>query len=106
VNELVIAFLANEVRLMSERLLEALYLPTEQRVLRRLSDVARLYEPDADGHVQVPLTQEQVAGLAGTSRATVNDVLGEAQARGLVQLRRGTIRILDPAALVERARRP
>jgi CRP-like cAMP-binding protein len=65
-----------------------------------------LYEPDADGHVDVPLTQEQVAGLAGTSRATVNDVLGEAQERGLVQLRRGTIRILDPAALVERARRP
>jgi CRP-like cAMP-binding protein len=104
VNELVIGFLANEVRMLNERLLEALYVPVERRVLRRLSELASLYGQDADGEVEIPLTQEELAGLAGTSRATVNAVLGEAQKRGLVELRRGKTRILDPDELARRAR--
>ena len=103
VNELLIGFLSNEVRLMNERLLEALYVPAERRVLRRLSELARLYGQDADGLVEIPLTQEELAGLAGTSRATVNTVLGEAQKRGLVELQRGKTRILDPDQLTRRA---
>jgi hypothetical protein len=34
---------------MNERLLEALYLPVERRVLRRLSELAQLYRGAADG---------------------------------------------------------
>ena len=63
VTELVIGFLANEVRMLNERLLEALYVPVERRVLRRLNELARLYGEDADGHVEIPLTQEELAGL-------------------------------------------
>ena len=103
VNELLIGFLSNEVRLLNERLLEALYVPAERRVLRRLSELAHLYGQDADGQVEIPLTQEELAGLAGTSRATVNTVLGEAQKRGLVELQRGKTRILDPDQLARRA---
>lgn len=104
VNELLIGFLANEVRMLNERLLEALYVPVERRVLRRLNELARLYGRDADAHVEIPLTQEELAGLAGSSRATVNSVLRDAQARGLVELRRGKTRILDPEQLARRAR--
>jgi CRP/FNR family transcriptional regulator, cyclic AMP receptor protein len=104
VNELVIGFLASEVRVLNERLLEALYVPVERRVLRRLSELARLYDQGADGLVEIPLTQEELAGLAGTSRATVNAVLGDVQKRGLVELRRGKTRILDPDQLARRAR--
>jgi CRP/FNR family cyclic AMP-dependent transcriptional regulator len=104
VNELVIGFLTSEVRMLNERLLEALYMPAERRVLRRLNELARLYGQDADGQVEIPLTQEELAGLAGTSRATVNTVLGDAQKRGLVELRRGKTRILDPDELARRAR--
>lgn len=104
VNEFLIRLLGTEVRIMNERLLEALYLPVERRVLRRLSELTRLYPADADEVVQIPLTQEQLAGLAGTSRATVNAVLGDAQARGLVELRRGKVRIVDRAGLAARAR--
>ena len=104
VNDLLITLLAAEVRRMNERLLEALYLPAERRVLRRLSELAELYGGSADGAVEIPLTQEELAGLAGTSRATVNGVLGDAQTRGLVELRRGKVTIVDRDALAARAR--
>jgi CRP-like cAMP-binding protein len=104
VNELVIAFLASEVRMLNERLLEALYVPVERRVMRRLSELARLYKPDADGHIEIPLTHEELAGLAGSTRATVTTVLGDAQKRGLLELRRGKTRILDAEELARRAR--
>jgi CRP-like cAMP-binding protein len=89
VSELIIGFLANEVRMLNERLLEALYLPVEQRVLRRLNELASLYAHADDDQVEVPLTQEELAGLAGSTRATVNTVLRDAQRRGLVELARG-----------------
>jgi CRP-like cAMP-binding protein len=104
VTDLVIAFLANEVRLLNERLLEALYVPVERRVLRRLSELAPHYKPDADGHIEIPLTHEELAGLAGSTRATVTTVLGDAQRRGLIELARGKTRILDPEELARRAR--
>ena len=44
------------------------------------------------------LTQEDIAGLAGTSRATTNRVLREAAARG-VRLERGRTVVLDVSAL-------
>ena len=55
------------------------------RVLRRLSELSALYV--ARDSV-IPLTQEQLAEMAGTSRATVNRVLREQQERGTVELRR------------------
>jgi len=105
VTEIVIAFLANEIRMLNERLLEALYLPVEQRVLRRLDELARLYGPGTDGTPEIPLTQEEIADLAGTSRATVNAVLREAQERGLVRLSRGHVHILGPDSLARPTRR-
>ncbi len=106
VTEVLIAVLADEVRTVNERLLEALYVPVERRVLRRLDELARVYAPRADGPAEIPLTQEEIAGLAGTSRATVNAVLGDAQERGLVKLGRGTVYVLDRDGLAQRAARP
>ena len=103
VNEFLISLLAAEVSSMNERLLEALYLPVERRVLRRLIELAQMYQRGADEVVEIPLTQEEVAGLAGTSRATVNAVLGDAQSRGLLELRRGRVTIVDGARLAARA---
>jgi CRP/FNR family transcriptional regulator, cyclic AMP receptor protein len=51
----------------------------------------------------VPLTQEDIAGLAGTSRATVNRVLREEERRGTVELRRGKTVVLNFDELVRRA---
>src|SRR4051794_26776106 len=88
--------LALRVRRLSELLVEAHYEPADTRVLRRVAQLSR------DGGV-VPLTQEEISNLAGTSRATVNRVLRDAQARGELELRRGRITVLDGARLAERA---
>ncbi|HET6551599.1 MAG TPA: Crp/Fnr family transcriptional regulator [Solirubrobacter sp.] len=87
--------LALQVRRLSELLLEAHYVAADRRVLRRLAALG--------GGGVVPLTQEEISNLAGTSRATVNRVLREAQARGELALRRGRIEVLDATALAARA---
>jgi CRP/FNR family cyclic AMP-dependent transcriptional regulator len=100
VTDVLVAFLANEVRRQNQLLVEALYLPAETRVLRRLIDLATAYE----GRDEIPLTQDELAELAGTSRATVNGVLGQEQGRGAIELRRGRIVIVDEEQLRRRAR--
>ena len=88
---------------MNERLLEALYVPVEKRVRRRLIELAALY-PSGEGEALITLTQESLAELAGASRATVNQVLREEEKCGLIELRRGSTRVLDVESLRERAR--
>ena len=96
------AFLVNEIRRLNERLLEALYLPVDQRVRRRLVELAGLYGDGGAGPVTVPLTQEVIAELAGATRPTVNQVLRDEEKRGTIALTRGRIGILDVSQLVQR----
>ena len=98
------AFLVNEVRVLNERLLEALYLPVDKRVRRRLLELAELYGNGKEGPVTVPLTQEVIAELSGAGRPTVNQVLREEEKRGTIELERGRTRILDVSGLARRAR--
>jgi CRP-like cAMP-binding protein len=95
-------FLTREVRSMDERLLEALYLPVETRVVRRLAELAELYREDGGGAI-VRLPQEVVAELSGATRPTVNQVLRGLQEQGLVELGRSRIEIADVGALRVRA---
>jgi len=101
VDRVLIAFLSAEVRRQNELLLEALYIPVERRVLRRLVELSGSYAM-RDG--EIPLTQEQLAELAGTSRATVNKVLRDEQGRGTVELSRGKTLVLQPDEIARRAR--
>jgi CRP-like cAMP-binding protein len=102
VNRVLVAVLAVEVRRMNELIVEAFYVGAEQRVLRRLRDLAAVYGDDSDA-VTIPLTQEDLAGLAGTSRATVNRALREEESRGTVKLGRGKTTVLDLDELRRRA---
>lgn len=97
------AILAARLRRVNTHLLEALYVPADKRVLRRLLELAGLYAPGG-GEARVPLRQEDLASIAGTSRATVNRVLREEEARGSVRLERGRTIVLDRAALEKRGR--
>jgi CRP-like cAMP-binding protein len=103
VNEVLARLLAQRLRRLDELYVEALFVPAETRVLRRLHELARLYGDGAPG-ATVPLSQQDIATLAGTSRATVNRVLRAEVARGVVELTRGRTRIVDPEALARRAR--
>ena len=77
----------------SSRLVEALYTPVHLRVRARLRDLARIYGGSEGEPITIPLSQEDLAGLAGTTRETVNRVLQDEQERGTVTLARRRITI-------------
>ena len=103
VNEVLVRLLAARVRRMNDLYIEALFTSAEIRILRRLHELTALYGQGAAGTV-IPLSQQEIAGLAATSRATVNRVLRAEAARGTVDLRRGQATILDPVSLARRAK--
>ncbi|WP_020389490.1 Crp/Fnr family transcriptional regulator [Kribbella catacumbae] len=100
IDQVLIDLLADYVRRLSEHLVEALYLPADKRVARRLLDLAGTYGDEPE----IPLTQEDLANLAGTSRATVNRVLGEFERDGVLVVARGRVTVLDALSLAKTAR--
>jgi CRP-like cAMP-binding protein len=104
VDAVLLALLARRNRAIALRLTEALYVGAETRVLRRLLDIAETYAQPGAAEVVVPLTQDDLAGLGGTTRETVNRVLRREVERGILTLARGRITIVDRAALAQRAR--
>ena len=92
------------MRRLSHALLEALYVPVEKRVLRRLGDLLALYRDGAADTVTIPLTQEDLAELAGTTRPTANKVLKAVEEAGAVRIARGRIDVLNADELARRAR--
>jgi len=79
--------------------------PAERRVLRRLLDLCQLYGGDGQ-HIVIPVTQEMLASLAGTTRPTANQVLGRLAASELVEVSRGQIVVLNRGELHRRAGHP
>lgn len=99
VDDILIRHLATQVRRLSDQVTESLYVSAEKRVLRRLLEVETMW-----GGGIVPLTQEDLATMAGTARPTANRVLQAAAADGLVSLGRAKVEVLDRAGLEQRAR--
>jgi CRP-like cAMP-binding protein len=94
--------LVSEVRRLAVQLLDALYVPVEKRVWRRLAELAEVF---SDGeNVTIPLTQEELAQVVGTTRPTMNRLLRESEAAGIVQVSRRRVEVTDLAALSRRAR--
>jgi CRP-like cAMP-binding protein len=106
VDQFVVDVLVATLRRVDALLLEALYAPVELRVVRRLLDLTRLYGREAPGPhgIEIALTQQDLAELAGTSRATANRVLRDLELAGAVTLTRNRIHVSDPSALQKRAR--
>jgi len=102
VDEVLVRVLAEHVAFLSERLVEAYTIDAEARVARRVLELARVY--GGAPPVVIPLIQEDLAALAGTSRATVNRVLRDAERRGLVQVGRGRTVLVDPDGFARLAR--
>jgi CRP-like cAMP-binding protein len=101
VKDVLLRLLAEQLRRASDRIVEAHYTDAETRVRRRVCELAESYR-DGDGEPVVPLTQEDLAAMAGTSRATVNRVLREEEKRGSVALERGRVTLLDAEGLGRR----
>ena len=102
VDEVLVRVLAEHVAFLSERLVEAYTVDAEARVARRVLELGRVY--GGKPPIVIPLIQEDLAALAGTSRATVNRVLREAERRGLVEVGRGKTVLVDPDGFARLAR--
>ena len=102
---LLVTALAARIEQLSDRLLDVLYVGLDRRLYRVLLDLARIY---GDGAVplSIPLTQDQVAGLVGGTRPSVNQALQKLSGQGIVELQRGRIVIRDVAALLRKASIP
>ena len=55
-------------------MLDALYVDVETRLFRRLVDLIHVYDTGAD-RITIPLTQEDLATIVGTTRPTANRFL-------------------------------
>jgi CRP-like cAMP-binding protein len=99
VDNVIMHALAAEVRRLAAALTEALYVPADKRVVRRVVDAATVFGAPGEPAGLVPLTQEEIAQLAGVTRSTANRVLRRAEGRGLVKIGRGRVEILDHAGL-------
>lgn len=105
VEHFLVEVLAAQVRRLTTHLMEALYVPAEQRTLRRLLSLLGKYR--GSGAVMVvPITQEDLASMAGTTRPTVNRVLRAMEMAGALRLYRGRIEIVSLDALRRRASAP
>jgi CRP/FNR family transcriptional regulator, cyclic AMP receptor protein len=98
-----VGILAAQLRRLSSRVVEALYVSAETRVLRRLADLAAVYDRGDGGPVTIPLTQEVIATMAGTTRPTLNKVLQQATALQLVSVGRGAVTVVDVCGLRRQA---
>jgi CRP/FNR family transcriptional regulator, cyclic AMP receptor protein len=98
VSDVLVRLLSARVRQLNNRLMEAMYVPVDVRLLRRVLELVDVYGE------AITLTQEDLAGLAGATRATVNRVLRREQAFGTVLLSRGQLKVLDRTTLARRAR--
>jgi len=103
VTDVLVGILVARVRELSERLTEALFVGADVRVRRRLLSLAEHFR-DGPGAPVIPLGQEELAELAGTTRATVNRVLRDEQERGTVRLGRSKVTLVDTDGLAKRAR--
>jgi len=102
IDRFLVDLLARRVEKLNTLLTETLFVPAERRVLRRLLELCELYPADGQGIV-IPVTQEMLASLAGTTRPTANQVLRRLVAAGMVTVSRSQIVVLDRTGLRQRA---
>ena len=95
----VVELLARRLRNMDNALADAVFLDVTGRTAKRLLELAG----EAD-EFQLPVTQEELAGLVGASRERVNKALASFIRLGWVEQRDRRYRITDREQLSRRAR--
>jgi CRP/FNR family cyclic AMP-dependent transcriptional regulator len=102
IDRFLLEMVVHELRRLSAQLVEVMFVPVDKRIRRRLAELAELFGGEAP--VTIPLTQEGLAQLTGTTRPTANRILQAAQEAGLVRVSRGRIEVLDIQKLERLAR--
>ena len=91
--------LAIRVRNLSERFTELAFESVQRRCGRRIVELADEFAAAGENGAIIPLTQEDLAGIVGATRPTVNQVIGELANDRLILVRRGAIEVPDRARL-------
>lgn len=104
VGRVLIEALVTEVRRLAVQLVDALYIPIEKRVWRRLLELTQVFEEREAATTAIPLTQEELAQVVGTTRPTLNRLLRDGEQAGILRIGRGRLEVLDRDALARRAR--
>ena len=108
VDRLLIGVLAQMVDRLTRQVAELTEIPGTVRIYRRIVALAELYGGDGEvatsDPVEIPLTQDQLASLAGVHLRLTSRVLGEARAAGLLDTNKGRLVIKDLPGLRNRAR--
>jgi CRP/FNR family transcriptional regulator, cyclic AMP receptor protein len=104
VEQALLDLVVGEVRRLSAALLDAMYAPVPLRLARQLVGLARSYQADAQGRVVIPLTQDDLASLCGTTRPTINQLIGKLTANKLLEVARGRVILTDLPGLARKAR--
>ena len=95
----VVELLARRLRSMDEALADTVFLDVTGRTAKRLLELA-----GAADEFQLPVTQEELAGLVGASRERVNKALASFIRLGWIEQRDRRYRIVDREQLERRSR--
>jgi CRP/FNR family cyclic AMP-dependent transcriptional regulator len=104
VGSVLIEALVTEVRRLAVQLVDALYVPIDTRVWRRLLELTQVFEEREGVTTSIPLTQEELAQVVGTTRPTLNRLLRDCEQAGILRIGRGRLDVIDREALARRAR--
>lgn len=96
---LLVEVLAHQVHRLSGQLVEARFVPVRHRVARALIALSDQYAGDG-ARTSLLVTQDDIAGLAGTTRPTVNEVLRTLELAGAIELHRGRVDVVDREILL------
>jgi CRP-like cAMP-binding protein len=108
IRDALFAALAGELRRLTTHVAELHFLDLTGRLAARLTHLAEEHGergPDGAIRLDAPLTQSDLAAMIGATRQSVNKLLGEFEADGLLRLERDTIVVPDLARLSNAARR-
>ena len=105
--------LARELRRLTDHVESLHFLDLPSRLAFRIADLARAAERSGeggamhDGEVRLdwPWTQAELAGMVGGSRESVNRLLADFVARGLIRFEPDTLVVPDARRLTQEARR-
>jgi CRP-like cAMP-binding protein len=95
----VVALLAGRLRTMDAQLADSVFLDVTGRTAKRLLDLS-----DGADEFQLPVTQEELAGMVGASRERVNKAIASFVRLGWIDQSERRYRILDRVQLTRRAR--
>ena len=97
----ILRFIAARLHRTSEALQDALTQDLTTRLSLRLLDLARDHGRPGPGgvYIRIPLTQEELARMVGSSREAVNRTLAKLSRRDLVRVDHRWIVLPDPSAL-------